>query len=769
MLRSKIFFLFSIIILSVIAVNLYLEKESQKETTVEVMSLKDYHSQHIQPIFDQKCIACHSCYNSPCQLNLTSYEGLTRGASQDNLYDFSTFGNRKPTRLYVDAKNPQEWRKLGFFSVTKGNPHNLLEYLISTPPGIESGKQQKYDSEYSRACITSTEESELERFREINPAGRMPLGLPALTDGEIDKIQTWLSLGAPGPDLERMEDSLRQKTSKQILAWENFLNQKGLKEQIVSRYLYEHLFLATLYFEDYPNITFRLVRSRTRKGTINEVATDFPFSKPPTKFFYRLRPITNTLVHKTNIPFKLSAKIRSTIEGDFLKTNWKKEPEKMPAYDSAGSNPFKTFKVIPPRARYNFFLQHSNYFIMTFIKGPVCRGQTALNVINDHFWVLFLDPSVDPLIQSEAAYNDVAKQTAFPSKLDGDLKPLVNFRKRYWESVETKFSHLKGKSLGLDSLWQGNNNDPNANITVFRHYDSATVLHGLRGRVPKTVWVLDYHVFESIYYNLSAGYNVFGPLLHQVNSRLYMEVSRVASEDLFLSFLPQEKREQLRKDWNIPTPNKDESLLKSLADILSDDVQEKLSKEYVYQGASIKSRSQVSTKEGLLKKLILDYYTPTQTKRSNLHKESTTPFDELKGLSSQTARYLPDTIHLLIEKKNSSELYTLIHNKDHYNVAMMFFEGDRRRPEKDSVDIIKGAGSSYANFIIPLKESQISTFNKDLKSATHNAAVLKVLKKYGLSRSAPDFWKTYNKVSDLAVIKSTNERGKIDLNRYINL
>jgi hypothetical protein len=248
-----------------------------------------------------------------------------------------------------------------------------------------------------------------------------------------------------------------------------------------------------------------------------------------------------------------------------------------------------------------------------------------------------------------------------------------------------------------------------------------------------------------------------------------MEVSRVASEDLFLSFLPQEKREQIRKDWNIPTPNKDESLLKSLADILSDDVQEKLSKEYVYQGASIKSRSQVSTKEGLLKKLILDYYTPTQTKRSNLHKESTTPFDELKSLSSQTARYLPDTIHLLIEKKNSSELYTLIHNKDHYNVAMMFFEGDRRRPEKDSVDIIKGAGSSYANFIIPLKESQISTFNKDLKSATHNAAVLKVLKKYGLSRSAPDFWKTYNKVSDLAVIKSTNERGKIDLNRYINL
>ena len=29
---------------------------------------------------------------------------------------------------------------------------------------------------------------------------------------------------------------------------------------------------------------------------------------------------------------------------------------------------------------------------MGFIKGPVCRGQVALNVIDDHFWVVFLDP-----------------------------------------------------------------------------------------------------------------------------------------------------------------------------------------------------------------------------------------------------------------------------------------------------------------------------------------------------------------------------------------
>ena len=29
---------------------------------------------------------------------------------------------------------------------------------------------------------------------------------------------------------------------------------------------------------------------------------------------------------------------------------------------------------------------------MNFIKGPVCRGQVAVDVIEDRFWVFFVDP-----------------------------------------------------------------------------------------------------------------------------------------------------------------------------------------------------------------------------------------------------------------------------------------------------------------------------------------------------------------------------------------
>jgi len=47
----------------------------------------DDYTSRIQPIFDSRCIACHSCYNAPCQLNLQSHSGLARGATKLNVYE----------------------------------------------------------------------------------------------------------------------------------------------------------------------------------------------------------------------------------------------------------------------------------------------------------------------------------------------------------------------------------------------------------------------------------------------------------------------------------------------------------------------------------------------------------------------------------------------------------------------------------------------------------------------------------------------------------
>ncbi len=71
----------------------------------------------IQPILDSRCVVCHACYDAPCQLKLSSYEGILRGASKEPVYNASRLTPMDPTRLFIDASTPSEWRRKGFFSV----------------------------------------------------------------------------------------------------------------------------------------------------------------------------------------------------------------------------------------------------------------------------------------------------------------------------------------------------------------------------------------------------------------------------------------------------------------------------------------------------------------------------------------------------------------------------------------------------------------------------------------------------------------------------
>ncbi len=49
----------------------------------------------------------------------------------------------------------------------------------------------------------------------------------------------------------------------------------------------------------------------------------------------------------------------------------------MPGYGlHRRANPFETFEAIPAEARYRFMLDDAEYFVRTFIRGPVCRGRS---------------------------------------------------------------------------------------------------------------------------------------------------------------------------------------------------------------------------------------------------------------------------------------------------------------------------------------------------------------------------------------------------------
>ncbi len=68
----------------------------------------------VKPLIDKRCVVCHACYDAPCQLKMSSAEGIDRGAHKSKIYEGTRLVAANPTRLFEDAQTTQEWRDIGF-------------------------------------------------------------------------------------------------------------------------------------------------------------------------------------------------------------------------------------------------------------------------------------------------------------------------------------------------------------------------------------------------------------------------------------------------------------------------------------------------------------------------------------------------------------------------------------------------------------------------------------------------------------------------------
>ena len=216
---------------------------------------------------------------------------------------------------------------------------------------------------------------------------------------------------------------------------------------------------------------------------------------------------------------------------------------------------FTTFSTIPARSRYQFLLDEALYFVRTFIRGPVCRGQIATNVIEDQFYVLFKDPDhdlsvTDPrYLRTIEPYLQVTHEN-FHLLYEGE-RLIIDTLKR------NEYIRLRGRAYrehhpeGLDitSIWDGDGHNRDAMLTVFRHLDNASVVQGFVGAIPETLWVMDYPLLERTYYALVVNFNVFGSVGHQAAVRIYFDLIRTGAENSFLGYIPSEHRTEMRRAW----------------------------------------------------------------------------------------------------------------------------------------------------------------------------------------------------------------------------
>lgn len=740
----------------------------------------------IQPIFDNNCAACHSCNDAPCQLKLTSDDGTERGASKLTVYDGTRTKDLLPTRLGIDALSTSAWRSKGFYSTQYGpvdkadlRQASLLSRMVELghrnpwPPNSKLPDDLVLGTERVNECPTL---DEFDRYAKKHPQQGMPLGVVGLTDAEYFTIQTWVDEGS------RVEPSKLKASSAELRAiagWETYLNRRGAREQLVARYLYEHLFIAHLYFsnEKAPHF-FELVRSRTLSGEIVQIASVRPNDDPVSSFVYRFRLITDTLVEKTHITYALSDSRMKRVNALFFGTQWAAGPA--PGYsENERANPFVTFAAIPAKARYKFMLDEAEYFVRSFIRGPVCSGQIATDVIRDQFWTMFENPASERYVNDASYRAQVTSLIGVPGQ-DSDLTAVASEWKKYNEQrnhyVELRQAeYARTQPLGplLDDIWDGDGWNHVALLTIFRHFNNAAVSRGLIGAVPETMWLMDYPLLERSYYQLVVNFNVFGSVSHQLKTRLYFDLIRNESEYNFLRLLPRESRNPLREQWYAQGGKK-----KWFAKYAP--VDDHVPTRIVYKTANVKN--EFST---LLYRRMKAVRGPADN-INRCARNNCTSKDEsaitrsanraLRKLVSGPAaqlpyiKLMPELSYLRVTAPTGDRLiYAMVHNRAHSNVAFLLKEEDRFLPEQDTLTIWPGTLGSYPNFIFDVPLADLETFTRTLLQVHTPEELEGVANGWGVRRTRPDFWKVFHDITRYLQETAPTQAALFDMNRYENL
>ena len=742
----------------------------------------------IKPILDRRCVTCHSCYNAPCQLKFSSYEGFARGGSKARVYDAERLEPMTPTRLFVDAKTTEQWRGKGFFSISEnrapeGFNDSIMLHLLDHKMRHPESRGTYFSEADDLTCVRDGKE--LGGFLEKHPVSGMPFGFPPLTKPEFQTVASWLQQGAPGPgDAEerRLKDP-SAAAAEEITKWETFLNASDAKHAVTARYLYEHLFLAHMHFPSAPGEFFELVRSKTPPGERVEVIGSVrPFDDPMSeRFFYRFEKIHTTIVHKTHMVFELDDAKLARFNELFIEPEWIDEPHRVGYDPVVSANPFIAFGQIPPKSRYRFMLDNSRFIIMTFIRGPVCKGQVALNVINDHFWVMFMDPEYDLSVKRPLFLMEQVGNLSMPIEAGNDVSLWRTFSDRYKERAQRYYAARQAlyasaypAGLGLEAIWRGERPEDAPLLSVYRHFDSASVHKGALGELPRTLWVIDYPLFERIYYALVAGFDVFGNVGHQTNIRRYMDNLRIEGESYFTNFLPLPERRKIFASWYVGSKTGDDGDYR-LANMPT--------------GVDYETRDY---KRELVEKVVHTHLLPeagiafdpiNYFEANEIPPQLPEQYDGLEdyiqgfraislpgtGFIRQINDYNANLAYLRIKiPDRRDEVISIVINRWHDNVDFLFDEHDRLDPSKDTADFIRGFVGSYPNFLLEVELEDVPAFFRLLADYKGTPEERKELFKYGIGRQDPRFWEVFDWFQKRFEEDRPVEAGLFDLNRYYN-
>ena len=294
---------------------------------------------------------------------------------------------------------------------------------------------------------------------------------------------------------------------------------------------------------------------------------------------------------------------------------------------------------------------------------------------------------------------------------------------------------------------------------------------GILGNLPKTVWVIDYPLFERIYYALVAGFDIYGNAGHQLAIRLYMDGLRVEGESYFLDFLPPDRRQEIMQSWYLNVDLKNIHYYPSAAP----------GEDPLWNGrpqARVRRAHRGRARPpGCTDNIRPHQLRPGRSRLSPLPDKYETPDDYLRAFRSLSRPGTPfvslvndhnaNLAYLRIRRNNGTDVAgTLVLNRWRQNVAFLIGEDNRLDSSKDSIDFIRGLIGSYPNYFFDVHENDLPDFLDLLAHFDRSPKDLERLARYGVNRADEKLWETYDWFQKRFNEDEPVKGGLFDLNRY---
>ena len=753
---------------------------SQRESNTELRYASD-----IQPIFNRRCVACHGCLASPCNVKLDSFRGVERGGFGKNPYS-THFGAFSRTDMEV-VQTTEEWRDRGFYPILfrAGDEEENLDksliyrmlasgYAHNKPEFSRQALMPLYANRYKHQCASSP--SSLETQLAANPAGGMPFGLPSIDPAEFETLQDWVAQGSPGPAESDLRDAETIRNPHVVGQWEAFFNARDKRRQLVARYIFDHVFLATIVVEESPGDFFRLVRSKTPPTfapgdsdktvtigvhPVDVIDTPLPYDDPYTyagvdEFYYRFKKITTPIVQKNHFVWRLSVDDIDHLKSLFFAADWEKDADLDPPWGVG--NPFQTFRAIPAEARYRFLLENSEMVLSGIIYGPVCLGQTATYAIKDHFWVYFIDPKHDVSVQDPEL--GLSTWDVF---MDRSILGNAEYEAAYAKAL----SELAPNGYSIDAIWDGDKTNSNAWLTVLRHETNVSIMKGAQGGMPRTQWLMGYSGFERIYYDTVATFKYWEGDAAKLETLVFFNYLRQEFEDNFLLLLPEDERRRIRSQWSqglgaiglflVPFAGQNQP------------AQIKIDRRHPLRSIVDRIQTHLGSEiRGPVDRLNSGTITDVSLN------DSIETYDEwVEAVATLTVttrykfpRYLPSVTLLRLDQGDESRVYSLIANRVYKTQFSLVFQNGEALPDEDTMSVYETVVGGFPNIFMALDLNQAPEFLRELRGIETLEHWLAFRDKYAILRNSAQFWATYDWITDWNFRNRGVDAGYLDLSYY---